>query len=296
MDIYKSEMGPDNFFSIPVNLGKAVNSEKDDFGFIIKNNINKGLITYFSSNRDGGKGNDDIYGFIADAKPGLKTLVIRGEITEENSPVGISKVSVKLFDGQDNVIKEVYSKNDGTYRVEIPFRKTVKIEVSKPLYSSFIKEYEAEALEQFQNKTMLDIKLTQLDELVQEREEQTVIKMNKFFFAPGEFTVTPEIAAELDNAVDAVKKFPQLQLRIEAHTDSRGGKTANLRLSQGRADAIRKYLLDNGVAISNILDTVGYGEEKITNNCADGVYCLEILHKQNERHFIVVTNYELLTN
>ena len=70
MDIYKSEIGPDDFYSIPINLGEVVNSEKDDFGFIIKNNVGEGLIGYFSSNRVGGKGNDDIYGFLVDKKPG----------------------------------------------------------------------------------------------------------------------------------------------------------------------------------------------------------------------------------
>ncbi len=296
MDIYKSEMGPDDFFSIPVNLGKAINSEQDDFGFIIKKNVGKGLIGYFSSNREGGEGKDDIYGFIVEGKPGLRTLVIRGEITEENSPVGIPKVSVKLLDDEDKVIKEVYTKNDGTYRLEIPFRETVKIEVNKGRYSSYVQEYDREGIKQFQNNTMLDIALTPLDELVQEREGQTVLKMNKFFFPPGRYAITPEIAVELDKTVDAIKKFPQLQVRIEAHTDSRGGKASNLTLSQRRADAIKKYLLENGVAASNVPETRGYGEEKITNNCTDGVYCLEILHKQNERHFMVVLNYDLLNN
>ncbi len=63
MDIYKSEIQGDKTFSIPVNLGLGLNSEEDDFGFIIKNNTTEGLTGYFSSNRPEGKGKDDIYGF-----------------------------------------------------------------------------------------------------------------------------------------------------------------------------------------------------------------------------------------
>ncbi len=73
------------------------------------------------------------------------------------------------------------------------------------------------------------------------------------------------MAAELDKAVIAVKSFPQLQLRIESHTDSRGGGATNFRLSQRRADAMKDYLEQHGVSSSNILYSIGYGEDKIIN-------------------------------
>jgi outer membrane protein OmpA-like peptidoglycan-associated protein len=159
----------------------------------------------------------------------------------------------------------------------------------------FDKVLDSTAMEAVQkNNNTLNISLALLEDLVQEREEQQVLRMNKFFFEPSGYEITPEIAAELDKAVDAIHQFPEIQLRIEAHTDSRGGSSSNLKLSQRRADAIKKYLLDNGVPESNIPFTVGYGEGKITNNCTDGVYCLEILHKQNERQWLVVLNYDIL--
>ncbi|MEN8790044.1 MAG: OmpA family protein, partial [Flavobacteriaceae bacterium] len=99
---------------------------------------------------------------------------------------------------------------------------------------------------------------------------------------------------ELDKVVAIVSQFPQLQLRIESHTDSRGGSSTNFRVSQARADAIQKYLQDNGVPSSNILYAVGYGEDKIINQCKNGVYCLDFLHRQNERQLIVILNYNLL--
>ena len=98
----------------------------------------------------------------------------------------------------------------------------------------------------------------------------------------------------MDKVVNVISMFPQLQLRIEAHTDSRGGSATNFRISQNRADRIRDYLFEKGVPSSNILYTIGYGEDKILNRCTNGVYCLDFLHKQNERHLIVILNYNTL--
>jgi len=62
MDIYRSTIEDQDSYGIPVNLGAKVNSPKDDFGFIIRDD-GEGFLGYFTSNRDGGKGKDDIYGF-----------------------------------------------------------------------------------------------------------------------------------------------------------------------------------------------------------------------------------------
>ena len=93
-----------------------------------------------------------------------------------------------------------------------------------------------------------------------------------------------------------VKDFPTVQLRIETYTDSRGGSSTNFRLTQGRSDAIKAYLVKNGVPSTSILYSIGYGEDKILNNCTNGVYCLEMLHRQNQRSLIVVLNDNVLFN
>jgi hypothetical protein len=58
LDIFESELG--NSFSLPSNLGPLINSPKDDFAYIVDEASNRG---YFSSNREGGTGDDDIYSF-----------------------------------------------------------------------------------------------------------------------------------------------------------------------------------------------------------------------------------------
>ena len=294
MDIYKSEIQQEDIFSIPINLGRDINSAADDFGLIIKSNgDDDGLVGYFASNRPGGQGSDDIYGFNADKAPGLKTVIIAGKILNESSGDGVAKARVRLLDNEDRTLKEVYSEENGAYRLEVPFTYPLRLEIDKSRHASFEALYDEAALDSLP-LSQYDVNLTFLEDIVEEVEDQTVIKLDEFYFSRGSSRLNDEITAQLDKVVEIVDKFPRLQLRIEAHTDSRGGSATNFRISQNRANAIRDYLLDNGVADSNILYTIGYGEDKIINQCTNGVYCLDFLHKQNERHLIVILNYELL--
>ncbi|MCK0148189.1 OmpA family protein [Arenibacter sp. F26102] len=293
MDIYRSNMDADNSFSIPVNLGEGINSPKDDFGFIIKNNDSNGLLGYFSSNREGGRGNDDLYGFNVSEKPGLKTLALKGKVVDLTSNNGVSKAQVRLFDQEGKVVKEVFTNENGDYNIEIPFQNTITIEASKEKYSTFSMTYNNNKLEEIQEKAFnMGIKF--LEDLIEDQEGQKVVKLKNFYFDRGQSNITPEIAQELDKVVDVMNRFPQLQLRIESHTDSRGGASSNFTLSQNRSDAIKKYLLQQGVSASSILYSIGYGEEKLLNGCKDGVFCLDMLHNKNERSLIVVLNYNLL--
>jgi outer membrane protein OmpA-like peptidoglycan-associated protein len=293
MDLYKAVIQQEGGFSIPVNLGRGLNSPQDDFGLIIRENKINGLIGYFASNRPGGKGKDDLYGFRASEKPGLKTLVFRGSTINPESGFGIDKVAVTVRAADSSLIKQVYTNDNGAYRIEIPAREQAQLEASKPGYATYFESLGPERLDSLEGRS-LDIEMVMLEDLVRETEGQTVIKMDKFFFTLNRSAISPEITVELNKAAEAVRKFPRLKLRIETHTDSRGSSAANLKLSQSRADAIKNYLVQQGTPAANIVEAKGYGEEKILNNCTDGVYCLEILHKQNERQLIVVLNYQQL--
>ncbi|MBC8767184.1 OmpA family protein [Arenibacter sp. BSSL-BM3] len=293
MDIYRSNIQADNSFSIPVNLGEGINSPKDDFGFIIKNNGSNGLLGYFSSNREGGRGNDDLYGFNVSEKPGLKTLALKGKVVDLTSNNGVSKVQVRLIDQEGKIVKEVFTNENGDYNIEIPFQNTITIEATKEKYSIFSVTYNDNQLDKIQ-ETAFNMGIKSLEDLVEDQEGQTVVKLKKFYFDRGQSKITLEIAQELDKVVDVMSRFPQLQLRIESHTDSRGGASSNFILSQKRSDAIKKYLLQQGVSASSILYTVGYGEDKLLNGCKNGVFCLDMLHNKNERSLIVVLNYNLL--
>lgn len=290
MDIYKSHVLSDGSYSIPVNLGIGLNSELDDFGFIIRANKDEGYMGYFASNRKGGKGNDDIYGFKTENIPGLKTFAIRGKVANLNSNRELENAQVSLFNGNRTILKEVTTDKDGNYRIEVPWQDQVTIRVTKDRYSVFTKSYDTQASMEEAQEGVLNIEMAMFDDLVEVKEDKTVLKLKSFFFVKDQSTVTGEMQPELDKVVEAISRFPQLQLNIESHTDSRGNDARNKQLSQKRADAIKLYLQEKGVPASNILSAVGYGEEHIINSCTNGAYCLDFLHKQNERTLFVVTN------
>lgn len=291
MDIYKSNINGDNF-SIPVNLGPQVNSTDDDFGFIIKNYL-EGLLGYFSSNRPGGKGKDDIYGFLVDEKPGFQTFAVNGKVVKLSDLSGIGEATVRIYDENGEVLQEVTSDNEGNYSVEVPWQNAVRLEATKNKYSIFSIFYNQEEMKAQQQK-ILNMGVAHYDDLIEKREDQTVLKLDKFYFGKNQTKVSPEIATELDKVVDAVQRFPGMQLRVETHTDSRGSSKTNIKLTQQRSDNIKSYLVQQGVPASNILDAIGYGEERILNNCKDGFYCIDFLHKENQRSLIVITNDNIL--
>ncbi len=293
MDMYKANIHTDGSFGIPINLGKSINSTSDDFSLVLRENGSDGLLGYFSSNRGGGKGNDDIYGIKVKNGVGLKTLTMKGRVVNLNSKDGIAKSQVRLIDKEGNVLKETYTSENGDFRIEIPWQEEVTVQATKARHSVFTASYTEKELENVQQSN-LNLGLSFIDDLLTEKEGKPVIKLQNFYFDTGKVDITPTIQNELDKVVDAVQRFPQLKLIIETHTNSKGSKASNQKLSQNRSDAIKSYLLQNGVISTNIMASIGYGEEKLTNNCADGVYCLDFLHKQNDRTLIVIANSEEL--
>jgi OOP family OmpA-OmpF porin len=69
-------------------------------------------------------------------------------------------------------------------------------------------------------------------------------------------------AAELKKAVDFVKKYPGHKISVEGHTDSTGNAKSNQALSERRAAAVKKYLLDNGASDGDKIKAAGFGQSK----------------------------------
>ena len=80
-------------------------------------------------------------------------------------------------------------------------------------------------------------------------------------FDTGKASIKFESAEILNQIINVLKKFPNSRFRIEGHTDSTGKKAKNIELSQNRADAVKVYLIQGGIA-SDRLESKGYGPEK----------------------------------
>ena len=82
----------------------------------------------------------------------------------------------------------------------------------------------------------------------------------KVFFKTGKADILPVSWPLLEEVAKALRDHPAIRVRIEGHTDSVGSDRANLRLSQARADAVRRFLISRGVEGSRLV-AVGRGEE-----------------------------------
>lgn len=126
MDIFKSVL-EDNTWSKPINLKAPINSTGDDFGIVFQN-ANRG---YFSSERQGGVGRDDIYQFIKIAEPEEQDRVEVAGVFEyaELPPEG---VTLRLLDEHDNLLEEVTTDSLGNFVfTELPANKNYRIEVAE---------------------------------------------------------------------------------------------------------------------------------------------------------------------
>lgn len=79
-----------------------------------------------------------------------------------------------------------------------------------------------------------------------------------------------------------MKDNPNIWIELGSHTDSRGNDQYNQWLSQSRANSAVQYIIDRGIA-KNRITAKGYGENRLKNNCANGVKCTEAQHQLNRR-------------
>jgi outer membrane protein OmpA-like peptidoglycan-associated protein/protocatechuate 3,4-dioxygenase beta subunit len=125
LDLFFSKKVGDQF-SEPKNIGSPINSNKDDFSFIIDNPAEKG---YFSSNRDGGKGDDDIYSFIL-VKPAKKEIAFKGKVLD-NTGNNLTDTYIVVFDGKGNQINVFEGDKNGEFNINIRPEVFYKLEVRK---------------------------------------------------------------------------------------------------------------------------------------------------------------------
>jgi hypothetical protein len=94
----------------------------------------------------------------------------------------------------------------------------------------------------------------------------------------------------LDDLVKLLKIYPEMKIKLTSHTDARGKKAYNKRLSKRRAEAVVKYLMSEGIE-KNRLQAKGMGEQVMINDCYDGVTCSELQHQENRRTEFVIIEF-----
>lgn len=283
LDIYASVMKGTTNFSIPENLGEPINSNYDDFAYTLRSEDRTG---YFSSNRKGGKGDDDIYWFnLIEIK---QFIDFSGLVLSKNDNAIIPNADVKLYDAFNDLILETKSNDKGEFEMELPCNAQFTAVFSKPEYST--ESLKISTPEKKGTSEGNDVRLTSFASIVEKEDGMEKIKVEPIYFEYNKWDITPQAIVELDKILFAMEKFPSIKIKIESHTDSRGSDSYNLKLSDSRAKSTMEYLISKGIAPERIESAMGYGETKPKNKCRNGVKCSEEEYFINRRSdFIVIS-------
>lgn len=282
LDIFESTLLSDMQFAEPQNMGMPLNSNLDDFAFIIDKAQMSG---YFSSNRKGGRGDDDIYFFIRQIP--LCSQLLAGTVTHKITNKPLSDVNVTLYNDAGQIIATFTTKEDGKYNFKVDCNRTLKVEATKAAHGKDSKEVITSANngEEF----IADLVLVTYEDVVKNEDGVEKIDLNPIYFDLDKYDITQKAALELDRVVDVMNNFPEMVITIESHTDCRAPDDYNITLSQNRAKATFDYITTHGIDAGRIKSYKGYGEMRLKNKCSNDVDCTEDEHQLNRRsEFIIV--------
>ena len=286
LDIYEAIIDEENGFSEVKNLGKPINSNKDDFSYIINEETKKG---FFASNREGGKGFDDIYSFkhlLVEEVP-ENVNAIAGIVTELVTGDVMPRALIELLDENNVKLKEIETDDDGSFMFEdLDADTKYIIKANKETY--FVNEREVATL---QNDTInVDIAMKKLEGMIAVEDGIKKLKTEMIYFDFDKSYIRQDASKELDKLVEVMIEYPNMVIKIESHTDSRGVAVYNDYLSDKRAKSTRKYIISKGIDASRIESAIGYGEQQLLNECDGSVRCTEQEHDRNRRSEFIIVN------
>lgn len=285
LDIYVSKPEKDGSFKQVYNIGAPANSAADDFGFQINFDTKKGFL---SSNREGGKGSDDIYKFIEEKVLETKKTetALEGTVVDAVSGAVLPNATVTLSDENMKVIKTV--KTDATGKYELGTVEGGKKYYVKAEADGYVTKEQPLIASKDKEKTIVPIELTKVSQPVKVGDNLAdVFGIKLIYFDFDKDDITSEAEVDLAKIMVVLEQYPAMELDIQSHADSRGTAKYNMKLSEKRAAATKNWLLAKGVA-KNRLTGKGYGESELTNKCADGVDCSEEEHAANRRSLFII--------
>ncbi|HOY14316.1 MAG TPA: OmpA family protein, partial [Saprospiraceae bacterium] len=315
LDLYVSFYS-DDAWQTPLHLPEPINGPADDFGLVLNADMKKG---YLNSSRPGGKGGDDIY--LIQSKNSLfdfthvkQNLTFDFEILDILTFLPIQDAFIKILPIKHdstltylaqqnlelvNTSKELKLNNVIADQLSSALLfKTDSLGISQPTLEIDPGYFIEVAIPNYQRQYLLHIpeRLDTIQEIVMVLSPESIaqdsvprpISQGQRFAIQGltfdENKLIIEDFAEdfLSDLSSAMKAYSTMLIQLIGYTDARGNAVQNFRKSQARAENLKKYLIEQGVESDRII-TLGEGENKILNQCTDGVECLDYEHNINNR-------------
>lgn len=272
LDVFYAEPRGKGFGEVK-NMGTGVNSSDDDFAFKFDAAARTG---YVSSNRQGGKGSDDIYSIKELELPCEVNITV--QVIDENTKKPIAGARVDLYDKFENKLSTMTTDANGGA--------TFKAECDKEhVIQGVAKDYESNAVT-IEGGNDTDLSATLALRPIEAIIVDDQIELNPILFDYDKSNIKPQAAFELDKLVALMKKYPAMVVKVESHTDNRASNSYNMNLSERRAQSTVQYVISKGIDRNRISGS-GFGETRPAVSCGDG--CTEAQHQQNRRsEFIIV--------
>lgn len=246
-----------------VNLGQPMNSTGDDFGIFLFR-PDRG---FFTSNREGGKGDDDIYTFVNE-DPNLKVVnyYLQG-ITytkdKDDKLQVLANTKVSLIDEKGDIMQDFVTGNDGKFLFRVYENEDYNMVgeadgylVRRQPYSTKGKSVDPSTLKELLTNITLDTILV-LDKI----EINKIFVLENIYYNFARAEIRPDAAKELDKLVQLLIDNPEIKIELGSHTDSVDTDSYNLDLSQRRANSAVNYIVQHGISPDRIV-AKGYGESK----------------------------------
>lgn len=272
LDVFAAKVKGDSYGAVR-NLATPLNSNSDDFSFTFNEENKKGFV---ASNRDGGKGSDDIYEVsLINPICDVDYVIV---VTDKDTGAVLSGAKVVLADDKGNSVGSKITDTEGKVTFKVECEKSSILEASIEGYvSSKVEAQSGDSIEQ-----VIPMPLAPIEEII----EEEVIVLNPIYFDFDKHNIRQDAAFELDKLVNVMKKYPNMVIKVETHTDVRGPASYNLRLSDRRAKSTVQYVISRGIDASR-LSSEGKGESSPLIDCKK---CTDEEHQKNRRSdFIIVT-------
>jgi outer membrane protein OmpA-like peptidoglycan-associated protein len=265
LDVFKIDLSQN---TPAQNLGKPVNTEKDDFSFSYNNTLNMG---YFSSNRNG---LDAIYGAAAVCEAHAIAVV-----TNKKTGAVLSHATVTILDAKGNAIVSELSDGQGKVSYDIECETDYIFQVA-------LQDFETETFPIQKTKSgdvVVNAALTPVEVIITDTE----VLLDAIYFDFNKSNITAQGAGELDKLVKVMKDNPTMVIQVKSHTDTKGSAAYNLKLSEQRAQSTVQYVISKGISGERISGK-GLGSSTPKIHCGSG--CTDDDHAQNRRsEFMIVS-------
>jgi peptidoglycan-associated lipoprotein len=295
------------------NLGLPFNSPQDDFGLVFYKDTDQG---FFASNREGGKGDDDIYYFFTPKAP--DTTIVQRDPMDPLNPNNPNYIEGKLKTVRYFLAGDVYDNSNNSSPIDsaivhiLPDTSDTQITQLQTIASGkfgpqpveegrsyvllverkgFISKREPFSMDGrsippiFLTKELTDTTY-QVSIRLDRLELNKTFVLDNIYYDLNKYNIRSDAAIELDKLVQILKDNPTMKIELSSHTDARATDAYNMTLSQNRAESAVNYLNLKGIDADR-MTARGYGERQLIIPNAK----TEEEHQRNRRTEFTILSY-----